>query len=87
MRPAALTAGPPRLEDGENDMTLYTVRTDDFLLDNFEAESLDDAIDQAFDYADSEESLRRKFAKYVADGGWCWIEADGGRVLEIGDAP
>lgn len=69
-------------------MSLYTVRTDAFMIDDFEAESLDAAVAEAFageiggvkDVA----SLRKKFAKYEADGGWCWVEEDGERVLEIG---
>ena len=71
-------------------MAKYTVRTDGFLCDDFECDSLDEAIAYAFDgeglgKITDEESLRRKFQKYVADGGWCWVEEDGECVIEIGD--
>lgn len=67
---------------------IYDIRTDAFLCTDIVATDLDDAIEQAFtgeglgitDIA----SLERKFAKYVDDGGWCWIDCDGKRVVEIG---
>lgn len=67
----------------------FTVKTDSFMLDDFEAASLDAAIAEAFNgeglgKITGLESLERKFAKYVADGGWCWIEQDDIRVVEIG---
>ena len=53
-----------------------------------EAKNLNAAI---ADYFDGEikgvtnlRSLKSKFAKYAADGGWCFIEVDGERVVEIG---
>ena len=69
----------------------YTVQTDAFSYD-CEAVNLDEAIAEAFDgeglgKITDRASLEEKFAKYVDDGGWCWIECDGDRVLEIGDAP
>jgi len=70
-------------------MAIFTVKTDGFMFDDFEADDLDDAIAQAFDgqglgKITDENSLQKKFARYVRDGGWCWIECDGQRVLEIG---
>ena len=70
-------------------MATYTVKTDAFMHDDFEADSLDEAIEEAFageglgirDYA----TLLRKFPRYVADGGWCWIECDDEMVVEIGE--
>jgi hypothetical protein len=58
------------------------------MADEIIADDLDDAIREAF-YGEikgvtGRDSLERKFEKYVADGGWCWIEEDGVRVLEIG---
>jgi hypothetical protein len=68
--------------------TEYTIKTDAFEID-IEADSLDEAIEEAFDgeigSVTDEESLRRKFARYERDGGWCWVECDGVRVLEIGE--
>ncbi len=69
-------------------MALYQVATDGFDVE-IEAENLNDAIADAFDgeglgKITDEASLRQKFQRYVADGGWCWIEKDGVRVLEIG---
>lgn len=29
-------------------------------------------------------TLKEKFKKYVEEGGWCFIEVDGERVVEIG---
>lgn len=71
-------------------MTTYTVRTDGFLCDDFEADNINEAIAEAFAGEGlgkivDEASLYAKFEKYVADGGWCWIEEDGVRVVEIGD--
>ena len=67
----------------------YVVTTDGFQTDEFQAASLDAAIEYAFDGEGlgkivDLESLERKFEKYVRDGGWCWIERDGERVVEIG---
>jgi len=62
----------------------YVIRTDGFLWENT-AETLDEAITNAFDGKIIDRaSLEAKFAKYISDGGWCWIEEDGVRVLEIG---
>ncbi len=70
-------------------MKTYTVRTDSFLMDDFQADNLDAAIEEAFEGEiagiKDTESLERKFARYVADGGWCWIDEDGERVFEIGE--
>jgi hypothetical protein len=64
----------------------YHIHTDAFSYDCW-AESLDDAIEEAFsdelDAATDEDSLREEFEQFVADGGWCWIEEDGERVVEI----
>ena len=30
--------------------------------------------------------LKARFRKYAADGGWCFIEVDGERVVEIGSS-
>ena len=53
-----------------------------------EAKNLNAAI---ADYFDGEikgvtdlRTLKAKFKKYVEDGGWCFIEVDGERVVEIG---
>jgi len=66
----------------------YTVTTDAFQAE-VEAENLNDAIEEAFDGEGLGKitdlgSLMAKFQKYVADGGWCWIEENGNRVVEIG---
>ena len=71
-------------------MSKYTVRTDAFLCDDFDADSLNEAIEYAFDgeglgKITDQKSLESKFTKYVEDGGWCWIECDGERVIEIGE--
>lgn len=65
----------------------YVVETDGFGWEDV-AENLDQAIEIAFDgeglgKITDRKSLEAKFAKYVADGGWCWIEEDGVRVVEI----
>ena len=70
-------------------MTSYTITTDGFQYE-CESESLDAAIAEAFDGEGlgkivDESSLEKKFAKYVDEGGWCRIEADGEPVVEIGD--
>jgi len=66
----------------------YTVRTDSFCYDDFAAETLDAAVTEAFAGeiagVTSVATLERKFEKYLDDGGWCWVEEDGRRVLEIG---
>lgn len=68
----------------------YEIATDSFGYE-CEAATLDDAIAEAFDGEIAgivdEATLREKFARYVKDGGWCWIEADGERVVEIGGCP
>ena len=70
-------------------MTTYTVHTDAFLYDDFEADSLDDAIEIAFDGEIAGivdvASLEKKFRRYVSDGGWCYVECGGERVIEIGN--
>jgi hypothetical protein len=67
----------------------YVIKTDGFEYE-CDAKSLDAAIAEAFngeglgkivDVA----SLEKKFAKYVDEGGWCLIEEDGKRVVEIGE--
>lgn len=71
-------------------MANYTIKTDDFECDDIEAENIDDAIDQC-DFGatvNDADALRRLFErKYVADGGWCWIEQDGEKVFEVGECP
>lgn len=69
-------------------MAKYTVRTDAFLCDNIEADSLDEAIEIAFrgqhpTVADLD-GLELAIGDTVEDGGWCWIERDGERLVEIG---
>ena len=69
-------------------MNSYTVTTDGFQYET-EADTLDAAIAEAFEGEGlckivDRDSLDQKFAKYVADGGWCWIEENGIRVIEIG---
>jgi hypothetical protein len=71
-------------------MMTYEIATDSFGYE-CEAESIDAAIEEAF-FGEiqgivSLETLEEKFARYVSDGGWCWIEANGDRVVEIGDCP
>jgi hypothetical protein len=71
---------------GEKKMTNYTICTDAFEVE-VEADSLDIAINEAFRGellgVTDEDSLREEFAELKEDGGWCWIEEDGERVLEI----
>ena len=71
-------------------MTNYEIATDSFGYE-CDAETLTDAIAEAFDGEITgirdEATLQAEFASYVADGGWCYIEADGVRVVEIGDCP
>lgn len=68
-------------------MREYDVQTDAFGC-CVEAETLDDAIREAFEGElfgiTGEAALVRKFQRYVSDGGWCRIECDGEVVLEIG---
>jgi len=71
-------------------MGRYTVQTDGFLADNLDATNLDDAIAEAFDGEGlgaivDLASLEDKFARYVADGGWCRIKEDGVVIVSIGD--
>ncbi len=66
----------------------YVVKTDGFEVE-IDATSIDEAIEEAFEgeglgKITDQPSLEQKFAKYVADGGWCWIEENGERVLTIG---
>lgn len=65
---------------------MYFVATDAFKW-NGRCDCLDNAIEQAFDGEIrgivDEETLYAKFQRYVADGGWCWIECQGERVVEI----
>lgn len=53
-------------------MPIYSVTTDAFQMDDFEAGSLDEAIAEAFEGeirgVKDEESLLRKFQRYVSDG-------------------
>ena len=77
------------IEIAVDNMPTYVIKTDGFEYE-CKAESLDAAIAEAFDGEGlgkivDEASLEKKFAKYVDEGGWCWIEEDGERVLEIGD--
>lgn len=69
---------------------VYSVQTDGFSTDDFQAASIDAAIKEAFTGEGlgrivDEASLEKKFAKYVADGGWCRIECNGETVVEIVD--
>ncbi len=68
----------------------YAICTDAFSVE-IEADSLDAAIKGAFDGeiagVRDEASLRRKFARYERDGGWCSIDEDEVTVLEIGVCP
>ena len=78
-------------KQGRMTMPKYTIRTDDFFCEDIEADSLSDAIEQC-DFGSNKIadafSLREHFErKLVPDGGWCWIERDGERVLEIGECP
>jgi hypothetical protein len=71
------------------ELAKYSVQTDGFLCDDFWAANLDEAIEYAFTGEGlgkivDEASLHAKFAKYVADGGWCVIERDGEEILKIG---
>lgn len=66
----------------------YVIETDAFGYET-DAESLDEAIEEAFageiKGITNVESLERIFAKYVTDGGWCFVEENGERVVEIGE--
>lgn len=70
-----------------NIMKTFTIRTDAFQTE-IEAKSLNAAINKAFDGeikgVTNLRSLKTKFKKYAEDGGWCFIEANGERVVEIG---
>jgi hypothetical protein len=70
-------------------MKSYVIQTDSFCYET-EASSLNEAVAEAFagEIAGVRDvvSLERKFARYVADGGWCRVDEDGERVLEIGAA-
>lgn len=68
-------------------MKTYHIRTDAGS-DEVEAKTINAAI---ADYFAGEikgvtnlRTLKAKFKKYVEDGGWCFIEVDGERVVEIG---
>ena len=70
-------------------MNIYSVQTDGFFCDEIQAENINEAIEYAFDgeglgKITDIDSLERKFAKYVDDGGYCKIECDGEEVLVIG---
>ena len=72
-------------------MNNYTISTDSFLATEFEAPTLNAAIESVFRGAfagaepvNNEQSLRRAFAPFIADGAWCWIEENGLRVVSIG---
>jgi hypothetical protein len=72
-------------------MKTYHIRTDAFSTE-IEAKSLNAAIKEAFDGeikgVTHLRSLKSRFAKYAADGGWCAIDAGrGNRVLTIGIVP
>jgi hypothetical protein len=68
-------------------MKTYHIRTDAFST-KVEATNLNAAIKEAFDGeikgVTHLRSLKAKFKPYAADGGWCFIEVDGERVVEIG---
>ena len=74
---------------GNTTMAIYSVRTDGFSMDDFEAESLDAAIAEAFageiKGVKDEETLREKFKRFAEDGGYVRIEEDGIEVLAIGE--
>ena len=68
-------------------MNSYTVTTDGFQYET-DAESVDEAIAEAFSGEGlgpivDEESLSRLFGPLTQDGGWCWIEEDDVRVVEL----
>ena len=66
-------------------MKTFTIRTDAFQA-KIEAKNLNAAINDAFDGegVTNLRSLKTKFKKYAEDGGWCFIEVNGERVVEIG---
>ena len=69
----------------------YEIQTDAFSCE-VEAGNLDEAIEAGFDgeglgKITDEAALHRRFRRYVADGGWCLIECDGERLVEIGQCP
>ena len=68
-------------------MKTFTIRTDAFQT-TIEAKTLNAAIAEAFDGeikgVTNLRSLKAKFKKYAADGGWCFIAENGKRVVEIG---
>ena len=68
-------------------MKSYHIHTDAFTSD-LEAKNLNAAISEAFDGeikgVTNLRSLRSQFKKYAADGGWCFIDENGKRVVEIG---
>ena len=64
-------------------MHTYTIRTDADLYDDVQADSIDDAVDQATEFSDLA-SLERHISRHVDGGAWLWIECDGERVVEIG---
>lgn len=69
-------------------MKNYYVKTDAFA-EEVAAPTLDAAIADAFDGeiagVTNLRTLKTRFRPYVEDGGWCWIEEDGVRVVEIGN--
>ena len=70
-------------------MATYSVQTDAFSYDDFEAESLDSAIAEAFDGEIAglvdEDSLYAKFQRYVSDGGYVRIEENDVLVVSLGE--
>ena len=69
-------------------MASYTIKTDGFQYET-DAETIDEAIAEAFSGEGlgeiiDEESLFRLFGPLTQQGGWCWIEEDDVRILEIG---
>lgn len=68
-------------------MNTFIIRTDAFSTE-VEAKNLNSAIKEAFDGeingVTNLRSLKTRFKKYAADGGWCSIECNDERVVEIG---
>jgi hypothetical protein len=86
------SSGQCRAFNDDDRRDVYSVQTDGFSTDEFQAASLDAAIEEAFTgeglgRITDVDSLERKFAKYVEDGGWCKIECNGQTVIEIGVSP
>ena len=68
-------------------MKTFRICTDAFCVE-VEAKSLNAAIKEAFEGEikgiTNLRSLKTRFKKYAEEGGWCFIEFDGERVVEIG---